>query len=223
MFPALPTLTLDILKIEVRAFTHTLSITPISSLYGTTDGKAVGTYVEQLLRTHLSRTYSFQLGNSALGVDFPDLQVDLKVTSIKQPQSSCPFLDANQKVYGLGYHLMVMIYDKTDDIVTKTAKLNFQYVIFLDRQHTADYQTTNGLLGILNRNGNQDDIMAFLIERNLPLEEIGLGLLAKRILEDPPQQGYLTISNALQWRLQYSRIITVAAQGNTRGIENLLV
>ena len=67
---------------------------------------------------------------------------------------------------------MVMIYDKTDDIVTKTAKLNFQYVIFLDRQHTADYQTTNGLLGILNRNGNQDDIMAFLIERNLPLEPV---------------------------------------------------
>jgi hypothetical protein len=219
----LPLLTLESLKTEARAFTQTLSATPISALYGTTDGKAVGTYVEQLFRAHLGQVYTFQLGSSSLGIDFPDLQVDLKVTSIKQPQSSCPFRDASQKVYGLGYHLIVMIYDKTDDIATKTAKLSFQHVVFVDRQHTADYQTTSGLLGILSRDGNQDDIIAFLIERNLPLEEIGLDSLAKRILQDPPQQGYLTISNALQWRLQYSRIIGVAAQGDTRGIENLLV
>lgn len=223
MLPILPILSLDILKTEAKGFAHALSTMPIPSLYGTTDGKAVGTYVEQLFRQHLSKTFSFQLGNSALGIDFPDLQVDLKVTSIKQPQSSCPFRDASQKGYGLGYHLMVMIYDKTDDIVTKTATLYFQHVVFVDRQHTADYQTTSGLIGILNRNGNQDDIMAFLIERNLPLEEIGLDLLTKRILQDPPKMGYLTISNALQWRLQYGRIITLATQGNTGGLENLLV
>lgn len=31
--------------------------------------------------------------------------------------------------------------------------------------------------------------------------------IADEILRNPPKQGYLTISNALQWRLQYGRVI----------------
>jgi len=68
----------------------------------------------------------------------------------------------------------------------------------------------------LSRNGNKDDIIAFLIERNLAVDEIGANQLADRILESPPNQGYLTISNALQWRLQYSRVIQQA--GSISGI-----
>ena len=34
--------------------------------------------------------------------------------------------------------------------------------------------------------------------------------VAKQILKNPPEQGYLTISNALQWRLQYQRIVTLS-------------
>jgi hypothetical protein len=63
---------------------------------------------------------------------------------------------------------------------------------------------------ILERNANKDDLIAFIAERNLPVDEIGADLLAERILESPPLQGYLTISNALQWRLQYSRVIQQA-------------
>jgi hypothetical protein len=55
------------------------------------------------------------------------------------------------------------------------------------------------------------------------LDEIGREILAERILQQPPEIGYLTISNALQWRLQYSRIIQVATTTITVGIENLLV
>jgi hypothetical protein len=29
------------------------------------------------------------------------------------------------------------------------------------------------------------------------------------ILKNPPKQGYLTISNALQWRLQYQRVVSL--------------
>ncbi|MCW6036845.1 hypothetical protein K4A83_11310 [Spirulina subsalsa FACHB-351] len=54
--------------------------------------------------------------------------------------------------------------------------------------------------------------MAFIIERHLPVDEIGAEQLAERILQSPPSQGYLTISNALQWRLQYSRVIQQAGQ-----------
>jgi hypothetical protein len=33
--------------------------------------------------------------------------------------------------------------------------------------------------------------------------------MAKDILKNPPVVGYLTISNALQWRLQYGRIVSL--------------
>jgi hypothetical protein len=37
-----------------------------------------------------------------------------------------------------------------------------------------------------------------------------------------PCIGYLTISNALQWRLQYGRVIKLAADSKTDGVENIL-
>ena len=44
--------------------------------------------------------------------------------------------------------------------------------------------------------------------------------LAQEILLDPPQIGFLTISNALQWRLQYRRVIEKA--GSVEGITRIL-
>ncbi|MBC8233357.1 hypothetical protein H8E77_27735 [bacterium] len=40
--------------------------------------------------------------------------------------------------------------------------------------------------------------------------------LAAEILMNPPEQGFLTISNALQWRLQYKRITELTE--NVEGI-----
>ena len=179
-------------------------------LYGVTDGKAVGTYLEYKFTTYLQENYIYKAGNSASGIDFPGIDVDIKVTSIKQPQSSCPFKSASQKVYGLGYHLLIFVYDKIDDHKNQTGRLNIKYTTFIEKSRTSDYQTTKGIIDILERNGNRDDITAFLIERNLPLDEIGLEKLADKILNNTPSQGYLTISNALQWRLQYGRVIQEA-------------
>lgn len=94
-------------------------------------------------------------------------------------------------------------------------------MIFIASERTGDYQTTRGLRDILERGGNKDDIVAFLEERNLPLDDIGRGVLSDRILQTPPEIGYLTISNALQWRLQYSRAITIAPAGDVTGVERL--
>lgn len=216
-------LTLSTFKHAAKEFVLELNATTIPSLYGITDGKAVGTYVEQTFHRYLLAKYSYTPGNSAIGIDFPELEIDLKVTSIRQPQSSCPFRDASQKVYGLGYHLLIFVYEKTDEHMLSAARLNFQHVIFVSREKTGDYQTTYGLREILRRHGNKDDVVAFLEERNLPLDEIGRELLAERIIIQPPEQGYLTISNALQWRLRYDRIITLVKLGTTEGLENLLV
>jgi len=189
------------------------------SLYGVTDGKAVGTYLEHKFKVYLAEKYDYQHGNSASGIDLPSLDVDIKVTSIKQPQSSCPFKSASQKIFGLGYHLLIFVYEKYDDHVNKTSRLNMQHTIFVDKECTADFQTTKGLREILSREGNNDDIVAFIIERNLPVDEIGAHQLADQVLQTTPLQGYLTISNALQWRLQYSRVIEQA--GTVAGISRV--
>lgn len=215
-------LTISELKIEAGQFARDLQNTPIPDLYGVTDGKAVGTYVEHRFHEYLQSRYTYTAGSSASGLDFPELEVELKVTSGKQPQSSCPFRSASQKVYGLDYSLLVFVYDKTDDPSSNSAVLNIKHAIFVAKERTADYQTTYGILEILRREGNMDDLIAFLIERNLPLDDIGRQELARRVLHEPPVLGYLTISNALQWRLQYSRIIQFAESESREGVENIL-
>jgi hypothetical protein len=136
--------------------------------------------------------------------------VDIKVTGIKQPQSSSPFNSARQKIFGLDYSLLVFVYEKTDDAEVWAAKLNILHAIFVDKTRTDDYQTTSGIRRILENNGNEDDLIAFLQERMLPVDDIQASEIAQDLLRRPPEIGYLTISNALQWRLQYKRVIELA-------------
>lgn len=181
-------------------------------LFGVTDGKAVGTFVEHLFKDYLSERYDLIVGNSANGLDLPSVNTDIKVTSIRQPQSSCPYKDSKQKIYGLGYNLLIFVYSKEDDEKQKKGKLDFLSCSFVDARRTADYQTTTGLLNIINNNGNVDDIFAFLSDHKIPADEVTLQNMASEILANPPAVGYLTISNALQWRLQYSRIVFLSEE-----------
>lgn len=212
-------LSITTLKTEAHEFAVQESAHPEPSMYGVTDGKAVGTYLEHKFQAYLHTKYQYTEGSSAKGIDFPDLEVDIKATSIRQPQSSCPFKSARQKIYGLGYNLLVFVYEKTDDESTRTGRLNILHTIFVDRILTADFQTTSGLAQIIENEGNIDDVLAFFTERMLPLDEIQAQTLAEEVLANPPEIGYLTISNALQWRLQYSRVIQQA--GSVAGIEAL--
>lgn len=84
------------------------------------------------------------------------------------------------------------------------------------RTRTADYQMTRVIRQILENDGNAEDLIASMMDRNLPIDEIEAQNLAEELLKNPPEQGYLTISNALQWRLQYSRVIQVA--GDVDGV-----
>ena len=213
-------LTADLLKAEARAFAKKESAHKEKSLYGVTDGKAVGTYLEHKFQEVLQQKYRYSRGSSAKGIDFPKLGVDIKVTSLRQPQSSCPFKSSRQKIYGLGYSLLIFVYDKTDEPRTRTATLNIKHVIFVDSKHTGDYQTTTGIVKILDNKGNTDDLVAFMTERFLPVDEIQAQKLAEEILKTRPTVGFLTISNALQWRLQYSRVIEQA--GKVGGVERIV-
>lgn len=215
-----PELTVSLLCEEAHQFARIESSREHASLFGVTDGKAIGTYVEHQFRGYLTQRYSFAEGSSARGIDFPDLAVDMKVTSIRQPQSSCPFQSARQKIFGLGYSLLVFVYEKEDNQAFETGCLRFFHTVFVNEAQTADYQTTVGLRQILENDGNEDDLTAFMYDRNLPVDEIEAYRIAQELLNNPPNIGYLTISNALQWRLQYRRIIEQA--GQVEGILKIL-
>lgn len=203
-------LTVELLKVEAKAFADIESEHEDPALYGVTDGKAVGTYFERKFRAHLRRRYDYQEGSSARGVDFPELGVDMKVTSVKQPQSSCPYKTAKQKIYGLGYSLLIFVYEKQDDDAAATGRLDIQHVIFVEAERTADFQMTMGISEIVEKQGNRDDLIAFMMDRMLPVDDIQASNIADEILLHPPDIGCLTISNALQWRLQFSRAIDQA-------------
>ncbi len=215
-----PDLTIELLRQEANNFSQAESQHNEPSLYGVTDGKAVGTYLEHKFQRYLHPKYIYEEGSSAKGIDFPGLEVDIKVTSVKQPQSSCPFKSARQKIFGLGYSLLVFVYKKSDDPQTKTGRLNILHTIFIEEHRTADYQTTTSIRQILKNDGNEDDLVAFMQDRYLPISDVEAHQLAEKLLQKPPEIGYLTISNALQWRLQYRRVIEKA--GDVDGIFRVL-
>lgn len=202
-----PVLTINELIQSARRFCEIEGQENHTELIDVTDGKAVGTYVEHKFQHFLQSQYTVKIGSSAKGIDLPDIdiQTDIKVTSITQPQSSCPFENARQKIYGLGYNLLVFVYDKHD--TSDSCTLHFTHCAFIDKERTSDYTITKRLREMVCDGANKEDIIGFLQDKNVPGDEIVYNDLANEILDFPPRQGYLTISNALQWRLQYARVI----------------
>lgn len=204
-------LSIENLIAEAQLFCATQSKLQHKELYGVTDGKAVGTLIEQSFQKQLSEKYEVSIGSSAKGIDLPseDILTDIKVTSIVQPQSSCPFRDAKQKIFGLGYNLLVFVYDKKDHAESETANLDFVSCSFISKERTSDFTTTSILNEMKKIGANLEDIVSFLNDIKIPADEITLRQLAVQILSSEVVIGYLTISNALQWRLQYKRIVNL--------------
>lgn len=213
-----PVLTIDELIKSARRFCEIESRENHIELIGITDGKAVGTYVEHKFQYFLQSQYIVDVGSSAKGIDLPgsEIQADIKVTSVTQPQSSCPFKNARQKIFGLGYNLLVFVYDKHD--TNDTCTLHFTHCTFIDKERTADFTITRRLREMVYDGANKEDIIGFLQDKNVPGDDIVYNDLADEILDYPPEQGYLTISNALQWRLQYARVITL--DNGVKGVIN---
>lgn len=202
-------LELDDLKLEAKLFCEFMCKENHQVLIGVTDGKAVGTYVEHRFREYLNSKYEVAIGGSAKGIDLPgeNIQTDIKATSVVQPQSSCPFQNARQKIFGLGYNILVFVYEKQD--TAESCVLSFKYCTFIDRTRTADFTITKRLREMVDDGANKEDIIGFLADKNVPGDDIVYNELAEEILTNKPMQGYLTISNALQWRLQYGRVIAL--------------
>lgn len=204
-----PRLTINKLKAEAKRFCLSESKFENKDLFGVTDGKAVGTYVEHKFQQQLAAKYEVVVGSSASGIDLPseDILTDIKVTSIKQPQSSCPFKDAKQKIFGLGYNLLVFVYDKKDHPETKTAVLDFVSCAFISKERTADYTTTYRLREMISDGANEEDIAGFLRDRYLTYNEVEAKLLAKQTLSMTMKQGYLSSPQMLQLGLPYRHVM----------------
>ena len=135
-------LSLNILIQEAKVFCERMTHENHRNLIGITDGKAVGTYVEHRFQRFLLDKYIVDIGSSAKGIDFPgsNINTDIKVTSITQPQSSCPFKNARQKIFGLGYNLLVFVYEKHD--TSDSCHLKFTHCVFIDKIRTSDFTIT---------------------------------------------------------------------------------
>ena len=207
-------LTVEKLIEESQKFTKHESKITHPKLLGISDGKAIGTYIGRRFKIYLKNKYKFNLGSSAKGIDFPDAHIntDLKVTSIKRPQSSSPFKSIEQKIYGLGHNLLLFVYKKRD--IGNNCYLEFKHCIFIPSEKTGDYTITKKLRQIIEKGGSEREIINLLNDKNIPGDREVLENLSKKILANPPKQGYLTISNALQWRLKYSNAINLKDEIN---------
>jgi hypothetical protein len=195
-------------------FAAEFSARPHPKLLGVTDGKAVGTYIETEIKLalHAAGIIDPNEGNAAKGIDLPTFGVDIKVTSTRKPQSSSPFVSFRQKIEGLGYDLLLFVYEKLDEAAE--CNVTFKAVRYIPAPLTGDFQTTQGLRRLIEEDGaNADDVFAFLIEKHIPADEASLYEYAEELLQSAPAQGYLTITHAPQWRLQYSRFVDGGIDG----------
>lgn len=199
-------LTINLLKEEAINFCKYESTISHEDLLGITDGKAIGTYIEHKFEEYLKNKYEVTIGSSAKGVDLPDphINTDIKVTSVTKPQNSSPFKNIEQKIYGLGYNLLIFVYKKID--TSNNCYLGFKHCIFIEAEKSGDYNLTKILRKMIELGAKESDIVEILDEQEGLGDKEILIKLARKILSTPPKQGYLTISNAFQWRIKYNQI-----------------
>jgi hypothetical protein len=218
---AKPRLTIRALQKMAVRFARKESAWDEPTLYGKTDGKKIGTYFEQKFLNYLSERSTFSPGSSSKDTDLPGLKVDIKVTSKSKPQSSSPYKSAKQKFFGLGHSLLVFVYRKVDNKTTQTGRLEIVDVVYIDARCTGDFSMPRRVSEVLNK-GKKSNLVDLVLDAHLPGGEMSKAeatQIAQDLADSPPQTGYLTISNALQWRLMFSRAIKNA--GKVPGILKL--
>lgn len=139
--PPRRTLTRELLLGEALRFSSlNLSMEKVAK-----DGKSIGTFVERRFNDFLASRYVFRSGNAALGLDFPELEVDVKTTSAKLRSSSAPFKSYREAVFGLGYDLLVFMYEPVIDFVpdgqtTAGQTVRITRTLYVDRKDTRDHK-----------------------------------------------------------------------------------
>lgn len=118
----------------------------------------------------------------------------------------------------MGYNLLVFIYQKEDK--ARNCRLRFTDCSFIDKRRTGDYKVTAHLREMVEGQVTEEELSTYLGEIGIGDDE-ELNALAQRILKEPPDQGYLSLSSALQWRLHYVRALKV--DNKVAGIRNYVL
>jgi hypothetical protein len=86
------------------------------------------------------------------------------------------------------------------------------HTIFVEANRTADFRTTKNILQILADDGNREDLVAFMYDIHLPVDEGEKYKIADEILVNPPAQGYLASSPVHLWKQYYIKAIELAGK-----------
>lgn len=107
-----------------------------------TDGKSLGTCIEKLLKAEISRTLGVKLtGSAAAGVDIPELALNTKATSNRQPQSSEPFDSPYERVLGAKYDILACIYNGNEFLRSeRNTPIQITAAMYYERTEVADRQ-----------------------------------------------------------------------------------
>jgi hypothetical protein len=113
-------LTIKILIKEAQIFCVDQSKFRHKELFGVTDGKAVGTLIEQKFQKHLTDKYKVAIGSSASGIDLPskDILTDIKVTSTNSHNLPALLRTLNKKSSDLA---IICLYSFTTNQTTQRA------------------------------------------------------------------------------------------------------
>lgn len=184
----------------------------------------VGTtsYEEETLATTLRKAFVRYVGSSFGGDDtdpipssdegvaFPSLATDFRVAPGARLRFGDGSLSWHHKIRGFNHNLLVMVPSPVVELST---------AVFIDHNRTADFQTTLGIRDIMRRNGNLDDIVAFLEERRIGANDDERLAAAGAIISSPPRLGYLTYSLGDSPCIRFGHVLDVLRAGRADGME----
>ena len=99
-------LRIELLCSEAEQFSILESQHQESSLYGVTDGKAVGTYLEQKFKSYLQEKYDFVAGSSASGDD------TVYFLSFEEEEKARQFFDILTSPEIISFYLSLIFWDE---------------------------------------------------------------------------------------------------------------
>lgn len=169
--------------------------------------KRIGTYFEKEMRKWFNEKLGIESeGSVAKGLDLPAFNVDVKTTSINQPQSSSPFDDPGERITGVDYNILLFIYDKHSG--EDGNQFDIKSCVYIPKERTADYRKSKQAQNLVSgfRRGELDEK-----ELREELEDLtGIGAISdekfEKIKENPPKKGTITITPAVQWRFNYNKL-----------------
>lgn len=169
--------------------------------------KQIGTYFEEELRDWFTEHEGIvSEGSVAKGLDLPLFNIDVKTTSVVRPQSSSPFSDPGERISGVDYNILLIVYDKSR--VEGGNQFDIVSCVYIPKERTGDHRMSVTAQNLVEQYRNEEIEEAELREE---LEDLtGLGAISdekfEEIKESPPKHGTITISPAAQWRFSYNKM-----------------